>query len=68
MSGSFSPFHCSQMLLASLPESLKKGDYFNYESSTLEEVINTLTSKQKSHRQSCKNGMVDIQWWVKNTF
>lgn len=68
MSGSISPFYCSQMLLASLPESLKKSDYFNYESSTHEEVINTLTSKQKSHRQAWKNGRVDIQWWVKNTF
>lgn len=54
MSSSFSTFYCSQMLLASLPESLKKSDYFNYEPSTLEEVVNTLTSKQKYHRQTWK--------------
>lgn len=68
MSSSFSPFYCSQMLLASLPESLKKSDCFSYESSTLEKVVNTLISKQKYQRQALKNGRVDIQWWVKDTF
>lgn len=36
--------------------------------STLEEVINTLTSKQKSLRQAWKNVRVNLQWWIKNAF